>query len=122
MAAVRVYLDEDVHPFIAPALRLRGWDALATVEAQRRGTGDRAQVRFATQNGCAFLTYNVQDLPRIHYEMVAAGETHAGIVVATQDNPRRTIRALLNMLANVSAEEMCNSLVYVNNWVDAPHA
>ena len=122
MAAAKVYLDEDVHPFIAPALRLRGWEALATVEAHRCGAGDWEQVRFATQNGCAFLTYNVQDLPRIHYEMVAAAESHAGIIIATQDNPRRTIRALLNMLATVSAEEMCNSLVYANNWVDAPHA
>jgi hypothetical protein len=28
MAAIRVYLDEDVNPFIADALRLRGWDAI----------------------------------------------------------------------------------------------
>jgi uncharacterized protein DUF5615 len=122
MAAAKVYLDEDVHPFIASALRLRGWDVLATVEARRCGTSDREQVRFATLNGCSFLTYNVQDLPRIHYEMIAAGESHAGIIVATQDNPRRTIRALLNMLANVSAEEMRDSLIYVNNWIDMPPA
>jgi hypothetical protein len=30
MAAIRVYLDEDVHPFIADALRLRGWEALTS--------------------------------------------------------------------------------------------
>ena len=33
MAAAKVYLDEDVHPFIADALRLRGWEALTTREA-----------------------------------------------------------------------------------------
>jgi hypothetical protein len=75
-------------------------------------------VRFATENGYAFLTYNVRDLPRVHYEMLAAGEHHSGIIVAVQDDPRPTIRALLNLLASVSAEALCDSLVYANNWAD----
>jgi hypothetical protein len=118
MGAAKVYLDEDVHLFIADALRLRGWQALTTNDAGRRGAGDRDQVRFATENGYAFLTYNVRDLPRVHYEMLAAGEHHSGIIVAVQDDPRRTIRALLNLLASVSAEALCDSLVYANNWAD----
>ena len=118
MAAARVYLDEDVHPFIADALRLRGWQALTANDAGRRGEGDRDQVRFATDNGYAFLTYNVHDLPRMHYEMLAAGEHHSGIIVAVQDDPRRTIRAPLNLLASVSADALCDSLVYANNWAD----
>lgn len=40
MAAIKVYLDEDVHTFIAPALRLRSWEALTTEEAGRRGAND----------------------------------------------------------------------------------
>lgn len=116
MAGAKLYLDEDVHPFIAQALRLRGWGALTTGEAQRRGYSDRDQVRFARENGYAFLTYNVQDLPRIHYDMLSAGEDHGGIVVATQDDPRQTIRALLNLLASVSGEKLRNQLVYANNW------
>jgi len=120
MAAAKAYLDEDVHPFIADALRLRGWDALTTNDAGRRGASDRHQVRFATEKGYAFVTYNVRDLPRMHYEMMAAGEHHSGIIVAVQDDPRRTIRALLNLLASVSAEALCDSLVYANNWAEAP--
>jgi hypothetical protein len=118
MAAAKVYLDEDVHPIIADALRLRGWQALTTNDAGRRGAGDRDQVRFADENGYAFLTYNVRDLSRIHYEMLAAGEHHSGIIVAVQDDPRRTIRALLNLLASVSAAALGDSLVYANNWAD----
>ena len=97
---------------------MRGWRALTTNDAGRRGAGDRDQVRFATENGYALLTYNVCDLPRMHYEMMAAGEQHSGIIVAVQDDPRRTIRALLNLLASVSAETLCNSLVYANNWAE----
>lgn len=63
------------------------------------------------KNGYAFLTYNVRDLPRIHYEMLAAGEHHSGIMVAVQDDPRRPLRALLNLLASGSAEALCDSPV-----------
>ena len=45
MADIKIYLDEDVHPFIADALRLRGWQALTTVEAQRRSSTDRGNLR-----------------------------------------------------------------------------
>ncbi len=52
MAAIRLYLDEDAHPFIADAVRIRGWEALTT----------------------------------------------------------------FNLLNSLSAEDMRNSLVYLNNW------
>ena len=35
MAAIRLYLDEGVHTFIADALRRRGWEAVTTDEAGR---------------------------------------------------------------------------------------
>ena len=116
MAAIRVYLDENVHLFIADALRLRGWDTLTTQEAGRRRATDPEQLRFAARQGWALLTYNVQDFPRLHYELLARGETHAGIIFGSQDDPRRNIRALLNLLNSVSAEELSGNLVYLNNW------
>jgi len=39
---------EDVHPFIAHTLRLRGWEALTTQEAAQREADDVAQIAFAT--------------------------------------------------------------------------
>lgn len=116
MAAAKVYLDEDVHPFIADALRLRGREALTTQEAGRRGEADLDQLRFAAARGFVLVTYNVQDFPRLHYELLARGEKHAGIIVATQEDPRRNIRALLSLLSSVSAEELVGNLVYLNNW------
>lgn len=116
MTAVKVYLDEDVHTFIAQALRLRGWEALTTEEAGRRGAKDLDQITFATEHGYAVLTYNRRDFPRLHYEIVAGGQEHAGIIVATQEDPRQNIRALLNLLNTLSAEAMKGQLVYLNNW------
>ena len=115
MAAIKVYLDEDVHTFIAQALRLRGWEALITQEAGRRGADDRGQISFATAQGYAILTYNSNDYPRLHYEIVTGGRTHAGIILATQENPRQTIRALFNLLNTLSAEAINGQLIYLNN-------
>ena len=116
MAALKIYLDEDVHPYIAHALRLRGWEALTTVEAAQRSATDEEQLQFATDRGYAILTYNSSDFPRLHSEWKATGKAHAGIIVATQDDPRRNIRALLNLVSSTSGESIRNSLVYLNNW------
>jgi len=116
MTDIKIYLDEDVHTYIAEALRLRGWIALTTQEAGRRGTEDPDQIVFATNQEYTILTYNSDDYPRLHYDIVSGGNTHTGIILATQDNPRRNIRALLNLLNSLSAEEIRNQLVYLNNW------
>jgi hypothetical protein len=116
MAAIKVYLDEDVHTFIAQALRLRGWEALTTEEAGRRGADDLDQITFATNRGYTILTYNIRDFPRPPYEIVSIGNMHAGIIVAAQEDPRRNVRALFNLLSSRSAEAMRSQLVYLNNW------
>ena len=117
MTAIKVYLDEDVHTYIAQALRLRGWEALTTEEAKQRGADDPEQILFATCHGYSLLTYNINDYPRLHYEIINRGETHMGIIVGTRDDPRRNIGALLKLLSNVSAEAIKGQLVYLNNWV-----
>ena len=45
------------------------------------------------------------------------GNHHAGIIVATQDSPKANVRALLSLLANFSAEDFVDQLVYLNNWM-----
>ena len=94
MAAVRSYLDEDVHTFIAEALQLRGYEATTTRDQRRLGAEDLDQLAFTQQHGYTLVTYNVQDYPRLHYEWLKAEKDHAGIIVASRENPRRNIRAL----------------------------
>lgn len=116
MAAISLYLDEDVHTYIAHALRLRGWQAFTTEEVQRRSATDQDQIHFATENGYSIVTYNVRDFPRLHYEIIASRESHNGIIVAKREDPSRNIRALLNLLNTLSVEAMRDQLVYLNNW------
>jgi len=116
VTVLRLYLDEDVHTFIAEAIRLRGYEATTTREQDRLGAEDADQLTFTQLQGHAIITYNVHDYPRLHYEWLAAGKHHAGIIIASRENPRRNIRALLNLLALVGAEEMADQLEYLNNW------
>jgi hypothetical protein len=116
MAVVRLYLDEDVHTFIAEALQLRGYEATTTRDRRRLGAEDSDQLAFTQQHGYTLVTYNVQDYPRLHYEWLTADNHHAGIIVASRENPRRNIRSLLNLLALVTAEEMVDQLEYLNFW------
>lgn len=116
MAAVRLYLDEDVHTFIAEAVQLRGYEATTTRDQRRLGAEDPDQLAFTHQRGYTLVTYNVQDYPRLHYEWLTAEKHHAGIIVASRENPRRNIRALLNLLALVTAEEMVDQLEFLKFW------
>ena len=77
---------------------------------------DPDQLRFAAERGLAILTYNVSDFPDLHAETLARGASHAGIIVATQADPRRNIRALLNLLSIASAEDLRDNLIYLSNW------
>jgi hypothetical protein len=117
MASIRIYLDEDVHAFIAHALRLRDWEALTTIEADRQGATDIDQIRFATENGYAIVSYNVSDFPRLHAEIIGGGDHHAGIIVATQEDPRANTRALLSLVSSFSADDFVDQLIYLNNWM-----
>jgi hypothetical protein len=117
MAAIKLYLDEDVHHLIAQALRLRGWTALTTVEAGRQGSRDLEQLHFATASGYTMLTYNVADFPRLHYELIRTDEHHAGIIVATQDDPAANARTLLRLVSVFSADDLVNQLIFLNNWM-----
>ncbi len=117
MSAIRIYLDEDVHGLIADALRLRGWDVETTNEAGYQGNNDTDQIHHAVTNGRAIVSYNVADFPRLHYEIINRGSHHAGIIVATQEDPRANVRTLLLLISTFSAEDFIDQLLYLNNWM-----
>jgi hypothetical protein len=84
MSPIHIYTDEDVHGSVAPALVRRGIQATSTPAHGNLELSDKEQLRFATRLGAVLLTHNIQDFPRIHYEMVNAGDSHCGIIVAKQ--------------------------------------
>lgn len=109
------YLDEDVDVDLVPALRQQDYEAYTVRDVGRRGLSDEAQLRFATERGWTVVTHNVNDFKRLHSTWIQ-GKTHAGIIVSKRLEIGRMLRALLNLLDQVSAEEAKNQLFYLSNF------
>jgi hypothetical protein len=75
-----------IHPGLAAALRRLGYDAQSCPEAGRSNQGipDDEQLAYATLNGRAILTFNIDDFAPLDMRWKATGRTHAGIILAVQ--------------------------------------
>lgn len=116
MTNIKLYLDEDVEVFLAEAVRRRGYEANTTRDCGNLGNADLAQIAYAYQTGSSLLTYNVQDFPRLHYEILGRNEHHNGFIVAKKESPTLTLRRLLKLLTERSADDMRDRLEYLSNW------
>ncbi len=114
---IKLFTDEDVHPKLAPELRRRGYDATSTNEAGRHNLGlsDDAQLAYAAREGRAILVYNIRDYALIHDRWRAAGQQHAGIILATQriNDLGELLRRVEWHLRAYTAEEHQNQLIWL---------
>ena len=107
---IRLYIDEDVHESIAPALRRRGYDVLSVRETDRRGLSDAEQLAYAVAEGRTLFSFDAADYMALHLEYVSQDQEHAGIVVSKQIPISETVHRLLILLDQVSADEIRNQL------------
>lgn len=78
---MRFYLDEDLAPGAALALRRRGIDAVSAHEVGNRGLGDTAQLAFAAREDRSLATGNVRHFVRLGRDAIRDARPHAGIVL-----------------------------------------
>lgn len=116
MGEISVYTDEDMDIAVSKALRLRGFEASATLDHNRCESTDEEQLEFATSIEAVLLTHNVQDFPRIHYELMKDGKHHCGIIVVKQVSVGEIIRRFLHLASALSAGDMKDRLEYLSNW------
>jgi predicted nuclease of predicted toxin-antitoxin system len=106
---VKLLLDEHYSRVAAEQPRVRGHDVVAVSElAQLRAHADNDALDWATGDGRAVVTENVDDFLRLHNSMLAAGRIHQGMILTTQRKfPRNAeaMRALITVL-----EELLNVL------------
>ena len=107
---IRLYLDEDVHESVAPALRQHGYDVLTVREAGHSGLSDADQLAYATIQRRTLFSFNAVDYIALHLQYLERREEHAGIIVSKQLPIGETVRRLLKLIEKVSADEMCNQL------------
>lgn len=110
------YLDEDVDVDLVPALRQEGFEAYSVRDVGRRTLPDIEQLRFAAERGWTLVTHDVEHFKLLHIEWLEQGRDHSGIVVSKRVEIGRMLRALLNLLNRVSAEEARNQLFYLLNF------
>lgn len=117
MSRIKIYTDEDIHGSVAPALIRRGIHATSTPQQGNLGLSDKEQIRFATRIRAVLLTHNIQDFPRLHYEMIGSGESHCGIIVAKQRlSIGEIVRRVLRLASILDANDMIDRLEYLSHW------
>ncbi len=116
---IRLYFDEDTSDTdLTEALRLRGVDVIGVGDAGMRGRKDNEQLQWATSHGRVLYSFNRCDFCRLHSEMMHAGQTHSGIVLALQHHYPigEQMRRLLRLTNRLTAEDMVNRVEFLSAW------
>lgn len=113
-----LYLDHDVHLYFVAALRRRGYEASTTQEHGNQRLSDAEQLAFAAERDWTILSYNMGDFNALHTEWIAQGKKHAGILLASQFHPPRTLQRLLNLLFLADAADLTGNILFLGPWLD----
>lgn len=121
MAQIRFYIDEDaMRSSFVNALRSSGLDIVTVAEVDRLGYSDAEQLAWATEQGRVLYSFNVKDFSSLHNQLLAQGNSHAGIVVVPRQRYSigEQLRGILNLANCLSAKEMIDQLIYLSNYLD----
>ncbi|MCM0592722.1 MAG: DUF5615 family PIN-like protein [Gloeotrichia echinulata IR180] len=121
MSRIRLYLDEDtIKGALIQALRNADLDVVTVAEAGRLGYPDEEQLIWATEQERVIYSFNIGDFCRLHSDFMAQERSHAGIVLAPQQqySVGQQLRGLLKLAADQSAQKMANELVFLNTYVE----
>lgn len=99
---MRFYLDEDLAPAIASALRKRGVDAVSAHEVGNTGLGDTEQLAFATGQRRCLVSKNARDFGRLGRTAVDQGHPHAGIVLCPPTMGGGTVGLTVSALMTIA--------------------
>lgn len=116
---VRLYCDEDsMDKALIKALRAQGIDVITALESDMIEQSDEKHLSFATAQGRVLYSSNISDFCRLHQAWCTEGRSHAGMVFPLQQ--RYTVgdrvRRLLNLMGQMSAEDMKNRVEFLSNW------
>ncbi len=99
---MKFYLDEDLTPAIAVALRKRAVDAVSAHEVGRTGFGDAEQLAFAAGKGRCLVSANARDFRRLGRDAIEQGRPHAGIVLCPPRIHGPDVGAVVNALVEIA--------------------
>jgi predicted nuclease of predicted toxin-antitoxin system len=112
----KLYLDENLSPRLAVQLRMHGFDVVASQEVQRNGLPDDEQLAYAASQERVLVTVNHKDFAVLHSQYFAAGHSHAGILLTTEETTQTLRHRLLRLLNTLNAEDLANQLRWLNEF------
>jgi len=116
----RLYLDEDVMSGgLIPALRTRGVDIPSVRDSHLEGATDEQQLDYASEQDRVLYSFNVGHYMAIHTAFLQQDNSHKCIILAEQSrrySVGEQTRRLLRLIAEKSAEEMQDHVVFLSNW------
>jgi len=115
MARVRLYLDEDVDPALALALRARKIDAVSALELGRRQMDDVDHLAYAISQQRTILTHNRDDFVQLAVDYFSEGQEHFGIIIAPQYPFSEMLRRVLYLIATETQEGLFGQV----RWLQA---
>ncbi|MGP8244749.1 MAG: DUF5615 family PIN-like protein [Bryobacteraceae bacterium] len=119
MSQIRLYLDEDsMRRSLVFGLRARNVDVLTAGEADMINRQDEDHLAAASTAGRALLTYNTADYCALHQVWMRLERTHAGIIVAPQQqySAGEELRRIMRLISRRPAEQMQNRLEFLSSW------
>ncbi|MEI6442822.1 MAG: DUF5615 family PIN-like protein [Nostocales cyanobacterium ELA583] len=120
MSSMRLFIDEDsMDQRFIKALRARGVDVITVAEVETISSSDKEQLILATELQRVFYTFNVGDFCQLHSIYIEEKQIHAGIIISSQDySIGEQMRRVLSLMANKSAEDMINQLMFLSAYAD----
>lgn len=106
---MKLYVDADITPRLARALRQQGYDVLSAHEAGNAEMSDEEQMAYAVAQGRALLTCNAGDFTAIFEDYWYANREHHGVIVSEQLELGEMIRRVARLLDTVNADDMRNN-------------
>lgn len=110
---IELYTDEDVSVLVAQLVSARGFSATTARECGQLGKGDAEQLEYAVSERKALLTHNRADFEALAQEYFEKGLTHYGIIIAVRRSPYEIVERVLEILNQVTADEMVNQIYYI---------
>lgn len=110
---VELYLDEDVDVLVADLLNAYGFSALTTRDANQLQNTDSDQLLYAVQHQKTFLTHNRVDFETLAKSYFEQNQSHWGLIIAVRRSPYEIVQRLLNILNQITADEMKNQIRYI---------
>lgn len=119
MSQIRLYLDEDsMRRSLVFGLRARNVDVLTAADADMINRQDESHLITAAASGRMLFTYNTADYCALHQRWMNSERTHAGIIVAPQQqySVGEELRRIMRLISRCTAEQMQNRLEFLSSW------